>query len=167
MSAASYLALLESASMSLFSTHVCTVKADAHFWCGCVTFRQYNNIYQHFATYSNQTTVAVPVPFLWKLLDMAVKAYLLKFIRKICQIFYYLLTLPSPCISEGCIKIKINLNFYFQTSFWCLRRLYEGFYGLHKTVGGTTRSVEIKVLVNFLCSFQIGTGKVKLIAWYF
>ena len=26
------------------------------------------------------------------------------------------------------------------------------------------RSVEIKVLVNFLCSFKIGTGKVKLLA---
>ena len=24
------------------------------------------------------------------------------------------------------IKIKINLNFYFHTSFWCLKRFYEG-----------------------------------------
>ena len=23
---------------------------------------------------------------------------------------------PVPCISESCIKIKINLNFYFHTS---------------------------------------------------
>ena len=36
------------------------------------------------------------------------------------------LTLPTPCISESCIKIKINLNFYFQTSLWCLKRFYEG-----------------------------------------
>ena len=26
------------------------------------------------------------------------------------------LTLPSPCISERCIKRKINLNVYFHTS---------------------------------------------------
>ena len=44
-----------------------------------------------------------------------------------------ILALPSPCISESCIKIKINLNFYFDTSLWCLKRFYEGLYGLHKT----------------------------------
>ena len=27
-----------------------------------------------------------------------------------------LLTLPIPCISRSCIKIKINLNFYYHTS---------------------------------------------------
>ena len=27
------------------------------------------------------------------------------------------LTVPVPCISESCVKIKINLNFYFHTSF--------------------------------------------------
>ena len=31
-----------------------------------------------------------------------------------------LLSFPAPCISESCIKVKINLNFYFQTSLWCL-----------------------------------------------
>ena len=24
------------------------------------------------------------------------------------------------------IKIKINLNFYFHTSFWCIKKFYEG-----------------------------------------
>ena len=34
---------------------------------------------------------------------------------------------PSrPMFSENRIKIKINLNFYFQTSLWCLKRFYEG-----------------------------------------
>ena len=37
-----------------------------------------------------------------------------------------ILTLPAPFISESCIKIKINLNFYFHTSLWCLKNLYEG-----------------------------------------
>ena len=30
------------------------------------------------------------------------------------------------------MKIKINLNFYFHTSLWCLKGFYEGIYGLHK-----------------------------------
>ena len=36
------------------------------------------------------------------------------------------LALPVPCISESCNEIKIKLNFYFHTSFWCLKRFYEG-----------------------------------------
>ena len=34
---------------------------------------------------------------------------------------------PSvPCIFVSCIEIKINLNFYFHASLWCLKRFYEG-----------------------------------------
>ena len=43
------------------------------------------------------------------------------------------LTLPVQRISESCIEIKIKLIF----SFWCLKRFYEGLYGLcsiNKTV---------------------------------
>ena len=36
------------------------------------------------------------------------------------------LTLPVPCILKSCNKIKINLNFYFHTSLWSLKRFYEG-----------------------------------------
>ena len=36
------------------------------------------------------------------------------------------LTLSASSISESCIKIKINLNYYFRTSLWCLKRFYEG-----------------------------------------
>ena len=43
------------------------------------------------------------------------------------------LTLPTPCIFESCIKITINLNFYFHTSLWCLKRFYAGLKGLHNT----------------------------------
>ena len=35
------------------------------------------------------------------------------------------LTLPAPCISVSCIKIKIYLNFYFHTSSRCLKRHHE------------------------------------------
>ena len=41
-------------------------------------------------------------------------------------IFSNPLTLPVPCFSESCIGIKIELNFYFHTSFWYLKRFYEG-----------------------------------------
>ena len=37
-----------------------------------------------------------------------------------------LLTLKDPFISKSCIEIKIELNFYFHTSLWCLKRFYEG-----------------------------------------
>ena len=30
-------------------------------------------------------------------------------------------------------KEKINLNFYFQTFLWCLKRFYEGLEGRHIT----------------------------------
>ena len=56
------------------------------------------------------------------------------------------LTLPAPFISESCIEIKINLNFYFHTSLWCLKRFYEG---VHKTVWGTTKKYENKNLNYF------------------
>ena len=36
-----------------------------------------------------------------------------------------MLTLNVLCISESYIEIKIKLNFYFHTSLWCLKRLYE------------------------------------------
>ena len=45
----------------------------------------------------------------------------------------FFLTLKDPFISEICIEIKIELNFYFHTSLWCLKRFYEGLEGLHKT----------------------------------
>ena len=38
---------------------------------------------------------------------------------------------PShPMLLEICIKIKINLRFYFRFSLWCLRRFYEGLKGI-------------------------------------
>ena len=37
-----------------------------------------------------------------------------------------MLTLKDLFISESCIEIKIELNFYFHISLWCLKRFYEG-----------------------------------------
>ena len=33
----------------------------------------------------------------------------------------------KKCISESCIKVKNDLNFYFHTSLWRLKRFYEGY----------------------------------------
>ena len=41
---------------------------------------------------------------------------------------------------------KINLNFYFHTSLWCLKKFYEGLKGLLKTFGDTTKKCENKNL---------------------
>ena len=53
-----------------------------------------------------------------------------------------ILILPVPCISESCIEIKIQFNFYFHTSLRCLKRFYEG---LHKTFEAPQRSVKIEI----------------------
>ena len=41
------------------------------------------------------------------------------------RITFLFLTLLAPCTLEICIKIKMNLNFYFRTSFLRLKRFYE------------------------------------------
>ena len=56
------------------------------------------------------------------------------------------LTLKDPFISESFIEIKIELNFYFHTSLWYLKRFYEGLKGLHKIFWGTTKKCENKNL---------------------
>ena len=56
------------------------------------------------------------------------------------------LTLKDLFISESCIEINIELNFYFHTSLWCFKRFYEGLKGLHKTFRGTTKKCENKNL---------------------
>ena len=39
----------------------------------------------------------------------------------------------NPCRPDIERGEKINLNFYFHASLWCLKRFYEGLKGLHKT----------------------------------
>ena len=62
------------------------------------------------------------------------------------KVFINLLTLPAPSISEKCIKIKIDINFYFHTSLRCLKRFYEDLKDLHKTFWGTTKKYKNKNL---------------------
>ena len=49
-------------------------------------------------------------------------------------------------------KIKINLNFYFYSSLWCLKKFSEGLKGLHKPFETPQRSTKIKIKFNFLFS---------------
>ena len=56
------------------------------------------------------------------------------------------LTLLAPYISESCIKMKINLNLYFYTSSWLLKRFYECLIGLHEIFGSTRNKCENKSL---------------------
>ena len=41
-------------------------------------------------------------------------------------------------------KKKYNLNFYFHTSLWCLKRFYEGLKDVYKTFWRTTKECENK-----------------------
>ena len=66
------------------------------------------------------------------------------FIVNLEPILLIVLTLKN--ISESCIEIKIELNFYFHTSLWCLKRFYEGLKGFHKILSGTTKKCENKNL---------------------
>ena len=53
----------------------------------------------------------------------------------------FMITLAVPCISEGCIEIKIKLSFYFHTSLWCLK----GLKAFIKPFEAPQRSVKVKV----------------------
>ena len=75
-------------------------------------------------------------PMVWNALPFHIKSkenfqtfkYVISFgwdRSKVAAIF--VLTLKDPLISESCIAIKIQLNFYFHTFLWCLERFYEGF----------------------------------------
>ena len=61
--------------------------------------------------------------------------------------FYFILTLKDPIISESCIEIKSELNFYFHTSLWCLKQFYEGMAlkAFIKPFEAPQRSVKIKI----------------------
>ena len=76
----------------------------------------------------------------------------------------HFLTLLAPCLSESCIKIKINLNSYFHLSLWCRKRFFEDLKGVHKTFSGTTKKCENKNLSKFsLCA---ESGEMVLIKYF-
>ena len=61
------------------------------------------------------------------------------------------LTLKDPFISESCIEIKIELNFYFHTSFKAFIKPFEA----------PQRSVKIKISLNFFTLSGIRMLRVK------
>ena len=56
---------------------------------------------------------------------------------------FKILTVKDPFISESCIEIKIELDFYFHTSSWCLKSFHEGLF--IKPFEAPQRSVKIKI----------------------
>ena len=73
-------------------------------------------------TLNKQATVFLQIPSL-VLLFLVLSAY--EYVNPLC---------PNPGQRE-----KINLNFSFCTSLWCLKRFYKGLKGLYKTFWGTTK----------------------------
>ena len=72
------------------------------------------------------------------------------------------LTLPILYISENCIAIKININFYFHTFLWCASKGFiEALKAFIKPLEAPQRSVNIKISVDFFFLSGIGTGRVK------
>ena len=55
-----------------------------------------------------------------------------KYQKSFFTIVYIIYTTQS--ISKSSIEIKINLNFYFHTFWWCLKRFYEDLLRHHKEV---------------------------------
>ena len=47
-------------------------------------------------------------------------------VHSVAQKCFLLTRSAGSYISKSCIKIKINLSFYFHTSLWLLKRFYEG-----------------------------------------
>ena len=56
------------------------------------------------------------------------------------------LTFCTPCISESCIKIEINLNLYFHISLWCITKGFtKAFKAFIKPFEAPQRCVKVKV----------------------
>ena len=62
---------------------------------------------------------------------------------------FEVIQLINPFRPDHRRREKINLNFYFHTSLWCLKRFYEGLKGLHKIFLGTTKKCENKNLSEY------------------
>ena len=72
-----------------------------------------------------------------------------------------ILTLSAPSISESCLNMKINLNFYFHTSLQCLKRFFKAFQAFIKSFEAPQGSVKIKFKLLF--SLRQGSERERLI----
>ena len=72
------------------------------------------------------------------------------------------LTLPTQCISESYVKMKINLIVLFSHFFVVPQKyLWRPLKVFIKPFEAPQRSVKIKIYVNFFSSSRIGAGRVK------
>ena len=74
------------------------------------------------------------------------------------------LTLPTLCISESCIKIKINTSSINTFTLLCgaSKRFMKVFKTFIKAFEAPQRSNKTKSLVNFFCSSGIETVRVNI-----
>ena len=68
-----------------------------------------------------------------------------------------LLTIPAPSILKQLIEKQNDINFYFQTSLRCLRKVYEGLFG------GARSKCENKKFMSSPPLFGIGTTRAKTV----
>ena len=82
-----------------------------------------------------------------------------------CYSKFHILYKINPSRPDPGRREKINLNFYFHTSLWCLKRFCEGLKGLYKTFWDTTKKCENKNLSLIFILIQLsemnGAGRVK------
>ena len=76
-------------------------------------------------------------------------SYLFFLRRSFFTLTRFILTLPDPCISESCIEIEINVNFYFHIYLLCLKRFYESLKGKPFSLSGIGTGKE-NVMFSFL-----------------
>ena len=101
--------------------------------------------------------------FSWQLFHLQGLQYV-----KLSQMFPYLLSLMKLMLALlATIRTKRkNLNFYFHTSLWYLKRFYEGLKGLHKPFWGTTKKCEKKnfelIFILIQLSEMHGAERIKI-----
>ena len=69
-------------------------------------------------------------------------------------VIMFISSVINPSRPDPGRREKINLNFYFHTSLWCLKTFYEGLKGLDKTFWDTTKKCENKNVGQFLFKYN-------------
>ena len=63
------------------------------------------------------------------------------------------------------LKWKINLSFYFCTSFWCLTRFFKAFKAFAKPFEAPQRGLKIKKVGFFFSGIEMGRVKMLINLW--
>ena len=124
-----FLCLLMQFIMGCFSQtfwHSCNCHGE-WWWCNCLDKWWWCTIYQEFFKVFN-ILFNLFYGYEHNICDFGFekKYVFFKMFSYSYMQFSSLLTLKDPFISESCTEIRIELNFYFHTSLWSVKRFYEG-----------------------------------------